>query len=269
MPLLLCRQKASFPFRHEELNLNIWTIEELSFLIYNYPYLCMGGFLSEGLFEWIEKGLKLKELSASLRSGRSARESQENQLVMILRECNYYDAAEIMNLKASIREFLKRDEWEQSYLKGRTLFAARVYNQAGRLINEAIRKQELEYRRTEPHDDASLRAHNLKKADMYCDVACCRLQLFDEKGAKELLTLSESTFKNERALRLRYLLDGSGDIDEETKRKLDLLKDKALKDVTETEEYKKTLEFLSQEESVLFPAAKKMVAKWKKEYRKI
>lgn len=269
MALLLCRQRARVPYCHEKLNINIWSGQELSYIIYNYPLLCMRDFMSERLMDWIENELKFKELSDSLKTSLSIREPIINQLIIILRECNYYDNSEIINFVNKLQGFNNLSEWELNYMEGRSLFRAGVYNQAFNKISDAVRLQEIAYKKRDFKNDASLRDHNKRKADMYCDMASCKMQLFDEEGALKLLELSENTFKNERAIKLRYMIDGKANLEEETKSELDKIKQDAVKNVRESKEYKEVESFLNIGENMIFTEAKKMVTKWKKEYRRV
>lgn len=269
MALLLCRQRAKLPFLHDKLNLNIWSGQELAYVIYNYSVLCMGDFLSEQLFYWIENALNLIELSSALRSQKAKKEPDNSLLLMILKACNYYTSSEIMSFNQKMLKIAKYSEWELAYLEGKTLFEAGVLRQAFKRINDAVRLQEAEFRKSEPKDDAKLREYNKKKAQMYCDMASLKIQLFDEKSALKILELSENTYKTSRAAKMRYLIDGSGDISLDEAKELDKLKEESLKNFRESPEYKSLLSFFNEDENEIFNEAKKIVSRWKKEYRKM
>lgn len=268
MSLLLCRKRAETPYFFDKMNINIWADEELSYVIYNYPLLCMGDFLSERLFVWIDKALDSKVLADTLKTAFARGDSKSSLLLEILKACNYYTRSEIMDFGTRLKELQKLSEWELDYLEGRALFKVGIYKQAFKKIEEAVKKQELEYRKLRP-DDHNLRIHNKKKADMFCDMASCRMQLFDEAGALELIRLSEETFSNERAVRMRFFIEKKADLKEDVKAELENTLSRTVEDVRESDEYKNMQEFFKSEESVLFPAARKLVSKWKKEYRRM
>ena len=269
MSLLLCRQKAQTPYCHDKLNINIWSEQELAYCIYNYPLLCVTGFIDERLFEWIEKELRMKTLSDKLRSEIRSKESFDVILVSILRECNYYDIEEVMEFTKKLAEYKKYSICELTHLEAKALFKFGNYNSAFDKLEEAVKLSEQEYRASNHRDDRSLRAHNEKKADMYCDMAAVKMQIFDEKSAVKLLETSLMTCKNERAEKMRYLIDGGGNVSDEVAEELDRTKQEAAKMAVESRAYEDTRAIFDLDKMSLIKEAKKICAVWKKSCRKM
>ena len=268
MSLLLCRQKAGRPFCHDKLNINIWSEQELCYIIYNYPLLCLGDFCTEGLFEWIDTELHLKKLADRLKDNLRTGELFENQLLLILQECNYYDLDEVMEFGKRIAEYRKFSDYELTYMKGKALYKSGNYNAAYEKFEQAIRRLEAEYRRSKQNDDKELRDHNERKADIYCDMASLKMQMFDEKSAAELIEMSLMTCSNKRANELKYLIDGSGELSDERKAELDLKKDAVRAAARESAAYKEIEAIFRKDKMTLFKEARKLAAGWKSGYRK-
>lgn len=270
MSLLLCRQTANLPFCHDKLNINIRSEQELCFIIYNYPILCLGDFCSERLYTWIEKQLSRPDLSEKLKQSERQREKAENRLLIILKECNYYDTHEIMEFAAILAELSGLSEAERIRREGRALFSAGNFKLAMDRFELSVKELESQFKKLNRYDDRDLRELNEKKAELYCDMAAARLQMFDEGSAIELLENSRLTLKNERAERMRYLIDGGGDLPEEECRELDKYREDIAQEIKSGKAYQEVLDiFKNENKEEIFKEAKRLAAKWKKECRRM
>ena len=253
------------PLRHDKLNINIWSEQELCYVIYNYPLLCLGSFLTEALFLWIEQELQMKELAERLRQSRKDGESAENQLLLILQDCDYYDVSEVREFGARIQELKKKPLFELSYMEAMILYRSDKLQMAYDRMEEAVRQLDQEFRQTkeEPGMDALLS----RKADIFCDMAAIRLRMFDTSRALELLASSEMCSANHRAGQMRYLINGTGDLSDMEKQQLDEEKEAARERARLSPAYKE-VEALFEKDSVrIFKDADEIVRNWKRTYR--
>lgn len=116
--LILCSQKmAALPYYVEEVSLNVYSLEELSYYIENNVYLLTENFMSEELCAWIETELGLTQAAAELRgicrsgmlfafvegilnlSGYLGRE-QIRRLILVLKDMENKSEFERMKMKA-------------------------------------------------------------------------------------------------------------------------------------------------------------------------
>lgn len=68
MGLILCEDiVADKPYYVEELDINIYSIEELGYILYEHPLLVMEDFISTALFDFIKTELKRKALQFQLK----------------------------------------------------------------------------------------------------------------------------------------------------------------------------------------------------------
>jgi len=68
MGLILCSEnEAKKPYYIEELSVNIYSIEELCYIIYEHPLLVLDNFISPGLIEFININTSMREITQRLR----------------------------------------------------------------------------------------------------------------------------------------------------------------------------------------------------------
>ena len=94
--LILCKQTiAKNPFYIEELGISLYSGEELSYVIYNHPFIVLSGFLTEQLFTFLSEELGYSELSLLLATKFFGSKKTEEALFEILKTVNYYSIGEI------------------------------------------------------------------------------------------------------------------------------------------------------------------------------
>lgn len=265
MSLLLCRKKAGKPFYHSKLNIELWSGQELCYVIYNYPLLCLKDFVDDRLFDWLEEEASHKHLAELLRANRRAGESVENQLLCILQECNYYNAGEVMDFGKRIAELRKCSEDELILREGKLLYSAGKYTAAYDRISEALRIVNDNIRHMKNGLDKA--RQNEKKADILCDLAVIALKMSDENKALELLISSELTYYNKRAVKMRYLINGAGDLGDNEKAELDKLKAEAVAASHETEGYREISSIFEKDSIKIIKLARPIISRWKNNYR--
>lgn len=253
------------PFYHSKLNIELWTEQELCYVIYNYPLLCLRDFVDERLLTWLKDELGLEHLVSLLKADIRAGESRENQLLCILQECNYYTANEVMDFSHRMAELMKCSETELILKEGKLLYAAGKYTASYDRISEALRAINDDLRHMKNGlEKAKL---NERKADMLCDLAVIALKMTDEKKALELLVSSELAYYNKRAVKMRYLISGAGDLGDDEKAELDKLKSEAVRASHETEGYKEISSLFEKDSIKIFKEARPIISRWKNNYR--
>ena len=265
MSVLLCRQKARQPFETEKLNIRIWSEQELCYVIWHYPLLCFDHFLSEKLYLWIEQELQMKPLADRLRQSQAQGEPEENQLLSILQECNYYDVNEVRAFGQRMVEYKNHPAWELVRMEAQFLCRVGKFSLGYDKLcaSNELMEQEISAAGEEPELEKLLK----EKADILCDMAAVRLRMFDEAGALELLVQSEMTSPSARAQQMRYLINGAGNVSEEEKQVLDEEKAEAQETARDSRAYRE-VEALFEKDSVqIFREAAEIVRNWKNKYR--
>lgn len=97
--LILCSgRRAESPYHFKLTGINIYSIEELCYYIYNNIYLITEELFSTELFDWLENEIDMTELAYKLRMLKRNNNSLKDIIVSIMCSCDYYDENEIKYL---------------------------------------------------------------------------------------------------------------------------------------------------------------------------
>ena len=114
MSLILCRQEpVSSPYYIEELNIHIYSSQELAYVIYNHPLLVMEAFVDGRLAEFIRSELCMPFLAERIEKWIDGRGASDELLFLILQETSYYtpqEQAKYRQLVANLRK-ISADEY--------------------------------------------------------------------------------------------------------------------------------------------------------------
>ena len=172
-----------------------------------------------------------------------------------------------MSFGSRVMELRRYSKAELVRMEGQLLFKAEKYAVAFEKLEESIRLTDQQIRKQA--DPADQRVLIEKKASVLCDMAVIRLRMNDEAGALELLTQSELVCKNKRSIRMRYLINGQGELSDSEKEELDLLKKQAVLRARSSQEYLE-LEKLFESDSIrILKESRTILSRWKNNYRKM
>lgn len=139
MSLLLCRQEnVRHPFYVEAMGIHLYSSQELSYVIYNYPLLVLDGFVGEPLFAFLRDEVNQGFLALKLERWLKSRENPDEALAMILQECDYYSSAEIGRFRQQVAAIRKMHPAEYKKAKADVLFSMRQYGRASRMYRELL-----------------------------------------------------------------------------------------------------------------------------------
>ena len=266
MSLLLMSKTAKQPFYCEQLNIRLFSLEELAYCIYSYPLLALDGLVGDRLIGWIRADLGEEYFAGELEQQKKAGESQENMLLEILQRANYFTIQEIRSFRNLILEYRKLPAAELFRETGRTCFRAGRYYPAEEKFLEAVR--ELTVSLAKANTEPEIRRLKEQKADVYCDLAAVRMLRFDEAGAMRYIGLAEETGRCSRAGEYRYLISGRGDLPEEEKQALEEKRCSLTRQAAESPLCRKVRELSGLDREAFIGEAADIVREWKKEYRK-
>lgn len=95
---------AKTPFYVESTGVRLYSIEELSYFLYENIYLIDEQLVDEKLYLWLEKELGLEKLAEKLRNGKASGNHVYNQVMSILQASEYYSEEALSKLSEKIRE---------------------------------------------------------------------------------------------------------------------------------------------------------------------
>lgn len=140
MGLLLCNRGARHPFYYEQLDINIWSIQELSYVIFKFPVIIPSDFVDQKLTSWIRDELSMGILAAKLEQFLQAGNDcdQERLLLMILRESNYFTQTEVSRFENERKKLKNIDRDVYLNLLGDTYFHMERYGKAIESYEESL-----------------------------------------------------------------------------------------------------------------------------------
>lgn len=129
MGLILCESLVvKNPFHIDVLSLDIYTFEELCYMIFENPILVTEGIVSDTLVNFIGEDLKLTDLAENLKRKRSNGVSDEDILVYIIDSCDLYNNAESIDFRNVIGKIKKMPIWEVGKQRADYMFYVGKYD---------------------------------------------------------------------------------------------------------------------------------------------
>lgn len=129
--LILCHnKKAKHPYEIIRLHKKIYTIEELCYYLCNHLFLVDYTLMNHSLCSWIERELKMRELSLSLRDILAKNGSTEEFILEILEASKIYTGAEIQHIIKVLEKLKDHNDIEREKFKADTLFNNQEYDSA-------------------------------------------------------------------------------------------------------------------------------------------
>lgn len=129
--LLLCRgETASRPYYLASLSINIYSVEELCYLISQNAHTLDHDFMEEELCLFIDEQLKLTELADTLRGIITGKGSMTDFIIAILEGSGYCDRDEIRNIKQILIESAGMSPSRKHKSRGDNLLKAGKFTRA-------------------------------------------------------------------------------------------------------------------------------------------
>ena len=129
--MILCRTRRSlYPLKIEEMDIEIYSLEELCYYIYNNIYIITNEFISDGLLEFIKKGVCEPALAERLWQLKSAQAGLAEMLVTILKYVDYYNVGEIEQIKDILNTLSTQNIYERMKSRADSFLSNKRYYSA-------------------------------------------------------------------------------------------------------------------------------------------
>ena len=129
--VVLSRSKyAEKPYYITNMSINIYSLEELCYYIYNNIYLIGTDLVDDGLISYIDNELEESELAKQLQFLVSEEAGLSEIVMTILHYVDYYDNDEIEELKEIIDGLDKQNATERLKLRADNFLNSRRYDSA-------------------------------------------------------------------------------------------------------------------------------------------
>lgn len=177
--LILCYdKKANIPYHIKSMNLNIYTLEELCYFLYNNIYLIEETIIKDDLIDWIEKELQLTDLSEALKKNCG---SDNNFIMTILKYTGYVSDDDMNETSKKLSIMDEQSDFDK------TLAKAEHFLQ-NKLFLEAI----LEYKKFTKLED------NIQKEKIFNNMGVAYANMFLFREAAKCFHTAYEINKNER-----------------------------------------------------------------------
>lgn len=126
--IILCRTKvAQKPFFITNMDINIYSMEELCYYIYNNIYLIGIELIDEELIRFIGEELGERGLAQRLTYLKKAKAGLAELVITILKNVDYYDNAEIETIRETLETINTQNVYERLKLRADTLLENKKY----------------------------------------------------------------------------------------------------------------------------------------------
>lgn len=186
MAVIYCGKSNTVPYYIREADINIYSIQELAYYIYNYALLIPNSFISKSLIVYIERNLNLPKLSEALNEMYNKGANLSDMLILLLSNSNYYSDEEVAQFRTRILSLLNLPELDYINLAGDKLFFLQKYEKA---INQYIKIYKKD-------DNALLKlAFCYAKLQFYETAAGYLKELYKRTKSHEVLKIAYYTLK--------------------------------------------------------------------------
>lgn len=96
--LLLCNKQSENPYYIGDLDINVYSIEEISYFLYNHIYLVGSDFFNLSLVDYINDELELTVLASKLKVLIDLKAAFNDMVLLVLKESDYYNDQEIKEI---------------------------------------------------------------------------------------------------------------------------------------------------------------------------
>ncbi len=132
---------ASVPYYIENINTNIWSIEELCYYLYENIYLIDDTICNEVLCDWIRDELGLKRLYRTMYAHLDAQDGIAYFIIPIFREIGYLTGAKLHEYQEKLSRLEIQPGDNRQKLKGDYLVRCGMYADGIREYRQILRRQ--------------------------------------------------------------------------------------------------------------------------------
>ena len=138
----ICGKQGDHPYYIKQININVYSLEEISYFIYNYINQLYRDFFCDKLYDYIENELECKEIADHLRKMEEDGAETKDLIYFMLKVSRYYDPREINEIKPLVDNIDSMSKEERQRMEADKLVKQNKYNQAIRIFNEILEERE-------------------------------------------------------------------------------------------------------------------------------
>lgn len=269
--LLLCGKTSDRPYYVNEAEINLYSMEELCYFVYNNVYMIGQEFFDDSLIKFIEEDLELINVAKKLKDQRFRQEPAVNMIKTIFDGCCYYSEAEKESLFKGLSGLENMTGLEKMKMRADVMAERGRLNKAVELYKKTIARVSglkdtkltscvwnnlgVVYAKQFLFSDALScfkRAYDMESEDEYkINLICMAVLMKNEECLKDIMTQYQIT--EEVIERYRYAIQLASK---------EIRQDKAVLKIMEKLTYNSEMEL-----SEFYKSSDEVIDMWKKEYR--
>lgn len=143
--LLLCGKRTTNPYYIKEAGINIYSIEELCYYLYNNTYMVGPEFFCEELTQFVSKELELPSLGQRLKQRIDYKDTLDTMVMEVLTSVAYYSHEECKGIEETIKALGSKSKPERMKARADMLLDRRKYVSAANAYKDILNNHEEVY----------------------------------------------------------------------------------------------------------------------------
>lgn len=128
--MMLCSAAAKKPYYLKDMDINIYSIEELAYFLYHHLYLVDEEFFSEDLIVYLEEELHQDLVAKGIRQAKTHGGGLTEMISFVVKAASYFDAEELSKFQKELDILGSKSSLERLKAKGDILLSCKKYNSA-------------------------------------------------------------------------------------------------------------------------------------------
>ncbi len=139
--IMCTNELAKQPLLMKDLDIRVYSAEELCYYIYQNLYVISDAFMDDLLVNFLEQQCNLKDVAEKIKHLIDSRASLGLVMTTILKEINYYNEAEIENFEARLEQMKRQNPLEKLMLKANLFYKKGKYQSAIKVYKELLEQK--------------------------------------------------------------------------------------------------------------------------------
>ena len=137
-----CTKQSETPYYIQAIDLNVYSLEEINYFIYNHMNLVYREFFCADLFDYIEKELEQKELADALRALDGANATIQDFIKCILKNSGYYNGQDLSEISELVMNINNLGKAERKVIEAESNIKKKQYGTALRIYFDILNDME-------------------------------------------------------------------------------------------------------------------------------
>lgn len=161
--LMLCTRHSQLPYRIADADINIYSIEELAYYLYNNAYFVDESFFNEELIHYIDEQLHLKKIAKKLECLSGLKTEFAEKIMIVVAGSQYYTENELKDFEKELKSISSKSMLERMYARARMLYENGRLFSAGQVYENILRSK-----RTKEQDDRFYAKVHVGRGEILC-----------------------------------------------------------------------------------------------------